>query len=121
MDQLDVFRDQGLERIKRLVHRPSHGPQQNDPKIGIVEREIVVAGNRDENFASAHFLCPHDWPLFAVQIFDLRRTIQCFVCYGRASWRSYEGSDTCRVTSQMPIPLVRQIKLCRKALENGRL
>ena len=45
---------QRLEWIKRLVHGPRHGPQQNDPKIGVVEREEVVAGNRDENSAPSY-------------------------------------------------------------------
>ena len=45
--------DQRLEWVKGLVHGPGHRPKQNDPKIGIVEREEVVAGNRDENSAPA--------------------------------------------------------------------
>ena len=42
---------QRLERIKRLVHGPRHGPQQHDPKVGIVEREEVVVKDRAENLA----------------------------------------------------------------------
>ena len=73
--QLDAFSDQRLERVKRLVHRPRHCPQQNDPKIGVVERELVVAGNRDEDFAAAYLGCPHDRPVLAVEIFDLWRRV----------------------------------------------
>ncbi len=35
---------QWLEWIKGLVHGPSHGTQRNDPEVGIVEREEVMAG-----------------------------------------------------------------------------
>ena len=40
---LQMERHQGFEGIEGLVHGPGHGPQQNDPEVGIIEREIVVA------------------------------------------------------------------------------
>jgi len=90
---LEMERHQRLEWIARLVHGPSHGPQQNDPKVGIVEREIVVAGTRDEDSAAAHLRCPHDRPLLGGRKGDITDYRPSFV---GAKGRSVMATIICR-------------------------
>ena len=64
-------RHQRFERIERLSHGPGHGPQQNDPEVGVVKGKIVVACARAEDPSPASLLGPHNRPLLTVQVFEL--------------------------------------------------
>lgn len=56
------------EWIARFVHRPGHGPQQDDTEVRIVEGEVVMAADRRENAPVPDFPGPHHRPGVAIEV-----------------------------------------------------